>query len=421
MVRGRADAAARGRSATGTPRPTRAISPLGRVGRLDDHASSPSSTLRGAGARTAATRGGGPRGPRRRRRPAASCRRGRRRSRTRRPWRPPYRRCQTARRHRGTRRAAAIRTYRAARRFLQRSAASSARDAAQARRRSRRAAAQRSRPRRSPASPRRRKPRRRPPRPRRCAGSAWRVVAWLALSLRPVPGQRPDRVRASVAGETAHGARPGRLAADREPTTVLILGSDARAEGPREPGAKTSGPSRSDSILLMRVGGGAQRASSRSRATRSSTSPATAATRSTPPTRSAAPRWRSQTVKQYLGIEINHVVEVDFENFPKLIDAMGGIDYSGGCVVSRINGGFRTAATRCACTRARRTSTASRRWRSPARARTSATRREDDLTRARRQQKILAAMKDARCCSPAGVHPPAVDRLVTRRRRSSRT
>ena len=34
-------------------------------------------------------------------------------------------------------------------------------------------------------------------------------------------------------------------------------------------------------------------------------------------------------------------VEVDFENFPQLIDAMGGIDYKGGCVVSRINGGFR--------------------------------------------------------------------------------
>ena len=48
-----------------------------------------------------------------------------------------------------------------------------------------------------------------------------------------------------------------------------------------------------------------------------------------------------RTVKQFLGIEINHVVLVDFARFPQLIDAMGGIDYSGGCVVSRINGGFR--------------------------------------------------------------------------------
>ena len=48
-----------------------------------------------------------------------------------------------------------------------------------------------------------------------------------------------------------------------------------------------------------------------------------------------------KTVKSYLGIEINHVILVNFEKFPQLIDAMGGIDYTGGCVVSRINGGFR--------------------------------------------------------------------------------
>ena len=40
------------------------------------------------------------------------------------------------------------------------------------------------------------------------------------------------------------------------PTNVLILGSDLRAKGTKEPGAATSGPSRSDSIQLMRVGGG---------------------------------------------------------------------------------------------------------------------------------------------------------------------
>ena len=34
-------------------------------------------------------------------------------------------------------------------------------------------------------------------------------------------------------------------------------------------------------------------------------------------------------------------IEVNFENFPQLIDAMGGITYKGGCVVSRINGGFK--------------------------------------------------------------------------------
>ena len=42
------------------------------------------------------------------------------------------------------------------------------------------------------------------------------------------------------------------------PNTILVLGSDARTKDTAEPGAQTIGqPSRSDSILLLRVGGGA--------------------------------------------------------------------------------------------------------------------------------------------------------------------
>jgi anionic cell wall polymer biosynthesis LytR-Cps2A-Psr (LCP) family protein len=41
------------------------------------------------------------------------------------------------------------------------------------------------------------------------------------------------------------------------------------------------------------------------------------------------------------GIPINHLVEVNFEDFPQLVDAMGGVDYTGGCILSRIDGGFR--------------------------------------------------------------------------------
>jgi anionic cell wall polymer biosynthesis LytR-Cps2A-Psr (LCP) family protein len=33
-------------------------------------------------------------------------------------------------------------------------------------------------------------------------------------------------------------------------------------------------------------------------------------------------------------------VEVNFENFPQLIDAMGGVDYTDGCIISRLDGGF---------------------------------------------------------------------------------
>ena len=44
-------------------------------------------------------------------------------------------------------------------------------------------------------------------------------------------------------------------------------------------------------------------------------------------------------IKHYLGVPINHVIEVNFENFPELVEAMGGITYTGGCVVSYLDGG----------------------------------------------------------------------------------
>ena len=52
------------------------------------------------------------------------------------------------------------------------------------------------------------------------------------------------------------------------------------------------------------------------------------------------PRESIEVIKRFLDVPINHVVEVNFENFPALIDAMGGVDYTGGCIVSRIDGGF---------------------------------------------------------------------------------
>jgi LCP family protein required for cell wall assembly len=53
------------------------------------------------------------------------------------------------------------------------------------------------------------------------------------------------------------------------------------------------------------------------------------------------PALSISVIKRWLGIPINHLVEVNFEDFPQLVDAMGGVDYSGGCIVSRLDGGFR--------------------------------------------------------------------------------
>lgn len=176
------------------------------------------------------------------------------------------------------------------------------------------------------------------------------------------------------------------------PTTTLVLGSDQRTSGTREPGASTSGPSRADSIVLVRTGGGKAAKLSIPRDTvvdipghgRSKINAAYAF---------GGAALMVRTVKQYLGIEVNHVFEVSFDNFPDLIDAMGGVDYTGGCVVSRINGGFRNGGYTLRL-RVGTTHIDGKQALALARTRTNECNpSESDLTRARRQQKILAAMR----------------------------
>jgi LCP family protein required for cell wall assembly len=114
---------------------------------------------------------------------------------------------------------------------------------------------------------------------------------------------------------------------------------------------------------------------------------------------SGGPALAIETVKRYLGIHINHVVEVNFANFPQLIDAMGGVDYTGGCVVSRINGGFKNGGFTL---RLKRGTSHLNGKQALALARTrhnDCNRREGDLSRARRQQKLFSAMK-SRLLSP---------------------
>ncbi|HUA73514.1 MAG TPA: LCP family protein [Solirubrobacteraceae bacterium] len=121
---------------------------------------------------------------------------------------------------------------------------------------------------------------------------------------------------------------------------ILVLGSDRRPKGSREPGANTSGPSRSDSIMLMRIGGGANARLSIPRDTVLEI-PGHGLQKINAAYAFGGPALSISVIKNYLGIPINHIVEVNFEDFPQLIDAMGGVDYTGGCVVSRIDGGFR--------------------------------------------------------------------------------
>jgi LCP family protein required for cell wall assembly len=214
------------------------------------------------------------------------------------------------------------------------------------------------------------------------------LVAWVGLSLVLflVSAQvNQDQVSAEAQARLSDGG-----VGIFKPQTTLILGSDQR----------TSGPSRSDSILLVRTGGGHSAKLSIPRDTvvdipghgRNKINAAYAI---------GGAALTVATVKQYLGISIDHVFEVNFDNFPDLVDAMGGINYTGGCVVSRINGGFRNGGFTLRLPRGT-THIDGRQALALARTRHNAcNRKEDDLTRARRQQKVISAMK-SRVFSPAG-------------------
>jgi len=225
-----------------------------------------------------------------------------------------------------------------------------------------------------------------------------RVVKWLALAV--VGWLLLSLVLFLVSATLQQDAVPDSAQAQLDrggvgltsPQTTLVLGSDRRTPGTKEPGASVSGPSRSDSILLLRFGGGHSSKLSIPRDTvvdipghgRDKINAAYAI---------GGPALTIQTIKQYLGIKVDHVFLVNFANFPALIDAMGGIDYTGGCVVSRINGGAKNGGVTLRLHKGT-THIDGKQALALARTRHNACNpREDDRTRARRQQKILAAMK----------------------------
>ena len=215
------------------------------------------------------------------------------------------------------------------------------------------------------------------------------LIGWFALSaalfMLSAQIQRGD-LAAKVGSQLDDGPYPLTGA-----NTILVLGSDARTEGLAEPGS--GGPSRSDSIMLLRIGGGANASLSIPRDTVVPI-PGHGTDKINAAYAFGGAALSTQTVKQYLGVEVNHVVEVSFENFPDLIDALGGVTYKGGCVRSRINGGRRNGGTTLRIPRGEAEIDCDLAL-ALARTRTNLCYpSEDDLARAKRQQQLVAAMKD---------------------------
>lgn len=181
--------------------------------------------------------------------------------------------------------------------------------------------------------------------------------------------------------------------------TILVLGSDARQPGTKEPGANVGGPSRSDSILLIRAGGGKSAKLSIPRDTVVDI-PGFGPGKVNAAYAIGGPSLTIKTLEAHLGIEINHVVEVNFGNFPDFIDALGGITVKTNCVRSDINGGRRNGGTSLRL-KAGENHLTGKQALTLARTRKNACHpEENDLDRAKRQQDVLAAIK-SRLVSPA--------------------
>jgi LCP family protein required for cell wall assembly len=221
------------------------------------------------------------------------------------------------------------------------------------------------------------------------------IAAWLGLSL--VLFFVSAQIERAKVSEGAKKALDGGFPLTSA-NNVLVLGSDARPRNGRDCPAGGCGPARSDTIMLMRAGAGHSARLSIPRDTIVNI-PGHGRDKINAAYAIGGPALTITTVKDYLGIKVNHLVEVNFNNFPEFIDALGGIDFTGGCVISNISGGKANGGSTLrlpagthhldgeqALTLARTRKNACR----PG---------EDDLARAKRQQQILSAIK-SRLVSP---------------------
>jgi LCP family protein required for cell wall assembly len=220
------------------------------------------------------------------------------------------------------------------------------------------------------------------------------IGAWLLLSLLLflVSAQFEQSKVSDAATRALDGGGPLPFSAN----TILVIGSDARPPGTHEGGANVVGqPSRSDTLLLVRTGGGASARLSIPRDTIVNI-PGHGPDKINAAYAIGGAALTITTIKEYLGTDINHVVEVNFVDFPKFVDALGGIDFDfKHCVIADINGGRRNGGVSLRFSRGEHHLNGKQTL-ALARVRKNRCRpNETDLDRARRQQQILASIKSA--------------------------
>ncbi|MET0510763.1 MAG: LCP family protein [Thermoleophilaceae bacterium] len=146
------------------------------------------------------------------------------------------------------------------------------------------------------------------------------VLGWLVLSfaLFMISAQIQDGV--SDEAERAL-SRKGNLMTG---STILVLGSDARTGESIDD--SQGGPSRADTIMLVHAALGSVRKLSIPRDIEVEV-PGHGINKINAAYALGGPALTIETVESFLGngLKVNHLVEVDFEDFPELIDSLGGI------------------------------------------------------------------------------------------------
>jgi LCP family protein required for cell wall assembly len=147
------------------------------------------------------------------------------------------------------------------------------------------------------------------------------VAAWLLLSflLFMLSAQTQDGVSKPAKNALSSG---GNLLTG---STILVLGSDAR--GGDSIDKSQTGPSRADTIMLVHTSLGSVRKLSIPRDIQVEIPGHPGINKINAAYAFGGSALMIKTVERFLGngVEINHLIEVDFKNFPKLIDSLGGI------------------------------------------------------------------------------------------------
>ena len=226
------------------------------------------------------------------------------------------------------------------------------------------------------------------------AGPLWRrilkwvaigVGAWLLLSF--VLFMISAQFQEGVSDETKDALSSGGNMFTG--STILVLGSDERSEDTKEPGAESL-TARADSIMLLHVAFGSVRRLSILRDTETEIPGHGIGKINSAYAYGGAPLM-IETIEQFLGngLEINHIVELNFDDFPEFIDALGGIDVTlRNCVRSNSFGGRRVRLSKGEHHLNGKQALAFARVRKNDCAPT-----EDDRQRAARQQQVMTAIR----------------------------